>query len=65
MKGSLIAELNSLSQLNVLHDVCLGRKSGTEENVKINVVPRLLNLLGYYTTTGMDFEHRVYNKRAD
>ncbi|MGI0090423.1 MAG: hypothetical protein ACREBS_01815, partial [Nitrososphaerales archaeon] len=59
------AELVSLSKLDVLNEVCLGRKSGTEENVKIKVVIKLLNLLGYDTQKDMDFEHHVYDKRAD
>lgn len=57
--------LNRLSQTNVLDDVCLGRKTGVEENIKIKVVLPLLNLLGYETLKDMDFEHHVENKRAD
>jgi hypothetical protein len=45
-------------------DVCNGKKSGQEENIKVKVVLRLLRLLGWHEDD-MDFEHHVGNKRAD
>lgn len=61
---NLESELVKLGHLNVLMDVCNGKKSGQEENIKVKVVLRLLRLLGWHEDD-MDFEHHVGNKRAD
>ena len=61
---NLEQELAKLGRINVLMDVCNGKKSGQEENIKIKVVLRLLRLLGWHEDD-MDFEHHVGNKRAD
>lgn len=65
MDSDLRKELTRMSQLNVLEDVCFGRRTGVEENIKIKVIIPLLNLLGFDTTRDMDFEHHVANRRAD
>ncbi len=57
-------ELAKLAKLNVLMDVCNGKKSGQEENIKIKIVLRVLRLLNWHEDD-MDFEHHVGNKRAD
>ena len=57
-------ELTKLGRINVLMDICNGKKSGQEENIKVKVVLRLLRLLGWHEDD-MDFEHHVGNKRAD
>jgi|GEM_PF-1978806 len=61
----IVEELQKLAKTNVLEDICFGRKSGVEESIKIKVVLKVLNLLGYDTTADMDFEHHVANKKAD
>jgi len=65
LNPTILQELTTLSQLNVLDDVCFGRRTGVEENIKIKVIIPLLNILGFDTTKDMDFEHHVENKRAD
>jgi type I restriction-modification system DNA methylase subunit len=61
----IVQELEKLARTDLLGDVCRGKKSGVEENIKVKVVLKVLNLLGYDTTTDMDFEHNVENKKAD
>ncbi len=65
MPDRTIEELRRLAGTNVLKDVCLGRKSGVEENIKVKIVLKVLELLGYDTVQDLDFEHHVENQRAD
>jgi len=65
MSTDLQNRLTFFSQINVLRDVCQGKKTGCEENIKIKIVVPLLNLLGFDTIKDMDFEHHVADKRAD
>jgi hypothetical protein len=65
LETDLKKDLVKLSRLNVLEEVCFGRRTGVEENIKIKVIIPLLNTLGFDTTKDMDFEHHVANKRAD
>ena len=56
--------LLDLQNVNILRDICGGKKTGQEENIKIKIVLKVLDHLGW-PLVDMDFEHHVRNKRAD
>ena len=58
-------EIERISRLSVIRDVCQGRTSGVEENIKNKIVIKVLQALGWDLEKDMDFEHHVQNKRAD
>jgi len=55
MTGENIKRIKRLSKLNVEEDVCMSRKTGVEENIKMNIVK----------PHDADFEHPVKRKKAD
>jgi len=57
-------DIQALASLDI--DKYVRKATGKcEENVKIKIVIRLLELLGYSLQQDMDFEHNVRNKKAD
>ncbi|MDV3277463.1 MAG: N-6 DNA methylase [Nitrososphaerales archaeon] len=63
--ATLADDLKALSRLDVLNDVCKGKKSGAEEDIKQKIVVRVLEWLCYDKVKDMSFEFHVANKRAD
>ena len=62
---SLKEEIQKLQNID-LEVVKQGKKRGVEENVKLIIVEKILDILGYDKTKGdLDFEHLIKNKRAD
>lgn len=57
--------INRLSGLNVVYDVCNGKREGVEENIKNKITIDLFKALGWDKTSQMDFEHNVGSKSAD
>ncbi len=51
--------------MDVLHEVCLGRQTGNEENVKVKLVVPILELLGYDPIRDFDYERHVERGRPD
>jgi type I restriction-modification system DNA methylase subunit len=54
-----------LSRMDILHDVCLGRPTGNEENIKVKVVAPVLEQLGYDRIREFDYERHVPKGRPD
>jgi type I restriction-modification system DNA methylase subunit len=62
---SALNKIRELSKLNVVQDVCRGRRQGVEENIKTGITLDLLEALGWERRNQMDFEHDVGPKSAD
>lgn len=58
-------KIKEMSHVNVIRDVCHGRSSGVEENLKVDLVLPILECLGYDTPAKRDMEHKVGPKSAD
>jgi len=57
--------IKQICGLNVMDDVCKGRKTGVEENLKNGIVVPVLECLGWRNPQDMDFEHRVSDGSID
>lgn len=62
---AVMDRIKKLSRINVIGDVCHGRTTGVEENLKVDLVLPILECLGYDTPSKRDMEHKVGPKSAD
>jgi hypothetical protein len=51
--------------MDVLREVCIGRPTGNEENIKVKLVAPILQLLGYDPIHDFDYERHVQRGRPD
>ncbi|MCI4327212.1 MAG: N-6 DNA methylase [Thermoplasmata archaeon] len=59
------AQIRKVAALDILRDVCKGRRRGVEENVKTGLIVPILEALGWRNPQDMDFEHRKKDGSAD
>lgn len=57
--------IRAICSLDLLRDVCKGRRHGVEENIKNGLVVPILEALGWRNPQDMDFEHRKKDGAAD
>lgn len=57
--------LERVAQMDVLNEVCAGRPTGNEENIKNKIVVPLLEILGYDPIKDLDYERHVKSGRPD
>ena len=51
--------------MDILRDICAGKPTGNEENIKVKLVVPLLELLGYDPIKEFDYERHVKSGRPD
>ena len=65
ISDAVMDRIKKLSQTNVIRDVCHGRTTGVEENLKVDLVLPILECLGFDAPAKRDMEHKVGPKSAD